>query len=239
MKKSELKKNLFIYLKVTVALLVIFWLLSLVEVVAKDSITTTVNTLQFIFYKLLHDFWAVLIIGVLFFPIFLLFNLRGKKYGELLFVVLGVFLVLGELSLIKYSMTTLLNLGADLLGYSYDDIYKTVVSSESLSITSYLLFLVAPLLFLVAVYFFKKKIPEVFFTRVILVLLILTIPLKFFGSGFNEAKYQNKISFLAEDILQFKLDKLQTNNYQATDIAEYPLLKHQKKQMMYWEVFLI
>ncbi|MFT7900655.1 sulfatase-like hydrolase/transferase [Tenacibaculum ascidiaceicola] len=221
-----MRKSLLTYLKVLAALLVMFWLLGVVEVFASFKEThTVIYVIKLVMYKLLHAFTTAVIIGVLFLPIYYLIGLGNKKIAEIIVIVLGVLLVIGEFSLVKYSATTLLNLGADLLGYSYNDIYKTVASSESFSIVNYLLFLIIPLLFLVLVYLFKKKIPENFFLKTILGLLIVAALLRLFSSEFNEAKYQNKISFLATDILKFKLDKLQTHNYQPEEADEYPLLK--------------
>ena len=221
-----MKKSLVAYLKVLAALLVMIWLLGLFEVITTFKETdTVVFILKVVLYKLLHAVITVLIIGVLLFPLYCLLGLGNKKIAEILLVVLGMFLVIGEFSLVKYSTTTLLNLGADLLGYSYADIYKTIASSKSFSIVNYLFILTIPLLFLVLVYLFKKKIPAKHFLKTILGLLILALPLKFFNSEFNETVYQTKISFLAVDILKFKLDKLQTHNYQPEEANEYPLLK--------------
>lgn len=221
-----MKKSLLIYLKVLAALLVMFWLLGVVEVFVSFKEThTIIYVAKLVMYKLLHAFIAVVTIGVLFLPIYYLVGLGNKKIAEITAIALGVFLVIGEFSLVKYSTTTLLNLGADLLGYSYDDIYKTIESSESFSVVNYLLFLVIPLLFLVVVYLFKKKIPEKLFLKTALGLLIVAALLRLFSLEFNEAKYQNKISFLATDILKFKLDEAQTYSYQPEEIKEYPLLK--------------
>lgn len=221
-----MRKSLLTYLKVLAALLVMFWLLGVVEVFASFKEThTVIYVIKLVMYKLLHAFTTAVIIGVLFLPIYYLIGLGNKKIAEIIVIALGVLLVIGEFSLVKYSATTLLNLGADLLGYSYNDLYKTIASSESFSIVNYLLFLIIPLLFLVLVYLFKKKIPENFFLKTILGLLIVAALLRLFSSEFNEAKYQNKISFLATDILKFKLDKLQTHNYQPEEVDEYPILK--------------
>ncbi|CAM1351635.1 sulfatase-like hydrolase/transferase [Tenacibaculum ascidiaceicola] len=221
-----MKKSLSIYLKVLAALLVMFWLLGVVEVFASFKETHTIfYVTKLVTYKLLHAFITVVIIGVLFLPIYYLVGLGNKKIAEITAIALGVLLVIGEFSLVKYSTTTLLNLGADLLGYSYDDIYKTIESSESFSVVNYLLFLVIPLLFLVVVYLFKKKIPEKLFLKTALGLLIVAALLRLFSLEFNEAKYQNKISFLATDILKFKLDEAQTYSYQPGEIKEYPFLK--------------
>lgn len=221
-----MRKKLLTYLRILAALLVMFWLLGVVEVFASFKEAHTITyIIKFVVYKLLHAFGSAVIIGVLFLPVYYLLGLGNKKLAEITLIAFGVLLVIGEFSLVKYSTTTLLNLGADILGYSYNDIYKTIASSESFSIVNYLLFLIIPLLFLVLVYLFKKKIPENFFLKTILGLLVLVILLRFFSSEFNEAKYQNKISFLATDILKFKLDKLQTHNYQPEEAEEYPFLK--------------
>ena len=224
------KTFLWKYAKVNFALLLTFWFLSLSEIFIKfNDETTIIIILKTIAFKLLNDFFTIVLIGLFLYPIYYLLNLGKKKYGNSFFLIIGGVLVLVQLSLIKYSVTTLLNLGADLLGYSFDDMFLTVSSSESFSILSLLPFLLLPLLFVVLRYFFIKKIPNSWFKRTAIVLLIIVLPLKFLVSDFNDAKYQNKFYFLAADIVEFKLNKLEADNFTVTDENEYPLLKSSEK----------
>jgi lipoteichoic acid synthase len=114
--RNVFKKVPFSYLKVLLALIVTFWMLSLGEAFLQVKDEKTI-LLKLIAFKFLNDAWAVLLIGLIYIPLLLMLNIGRKKYGQTVFVILAILLVLGNLSLIKYSLTTLLNLVADLLGY--------------------------------------------------------------------------------------------------------------------------
>ncbi len=49
-----------------------------------------------------------------------------KKIHLYVIKTLFVLIVISQFALVKYSLTTLINLGADILGYSTDDMYTTV-----------------------------------------------------------------------------------------------------------------
>lgn len=220
------KKISYHYLKVIFALLFTFWMLSLVEVFTRfSSDESLVFILKLIGYKFLNHFWTAIIIGILFYPIYYILNLGKKKFGSAVFLLVCVVLILVELSLVQYSQTTLLNLGADLLGYSFDDIYRTVSSSTSFSLLSLTPFLLFPLLFLVARYFFIKKLTKTFIQVTLIVGTVLVVSLKFFVSEFNDASYQNKISYLFSDIIQSKISAYQIEEFEVTEANEFPLLK--------------
>lgn len=220
------KKIPYRYLKAVFALLLTFWMLSLLEVFTGfKNEKSIVIILKLICFKFLNHFWAVVIIGILFYPIYYILNLGKRKFGEAVFLFVGVVLVLIELSLIQYSKTTLLNLGADLLGYSFDDISRTVSASTSFSLLSLFPFLLFPLLFLATKYFFIKKITKTFIHVTLIAGTVFVVSLKFFVSEFNDASSQNKIDFLLSDIIKSKLNTYQSGNYVVTDSNEYPLLK--------------
>lgn len=229
--RDLLKKIPINYLKIILALIVTFWLLSLGEVflqVQKEK--TLLVTLKLIAFKFLNDTWTVLLIALMYFPILLLLNLGKKKYGQIVFVILALLLILVNLSLVNYSLTTLMNLGADLLGYSVDDIIKTVSSQQSsASLISYSPFLIFPLLFLLIKYFFNKRVSNNLSLKTLLILFVIVLPFKFLASDLKEDGYQNKIHFLAEDIISNKLSKFNTNTYEVSETNAYPLLNASAK----------
>jgi len=229
--RNLLKKIPVNYLKVILALMVTFWLLSLTELFLQvKSEKTILFTLKLITFKFLNDIWTVLLIGLIYFPIFLLLNLGKKKYGQKVFVILALLLVIGNLLLVKYSLTTLLNLGADLLGYSFDDIFRTVSSQESsASLLSYSPLLIFPLLFLLIKYLFNKKVPNNFSIKAPLILFVLVLPFKFLASEFKEDVHQNKIHFLVKDIISYTLSKYENNTYEVSETNTYPLLNPSDK----------
>ena len=223
--KNVFKKLPFNYLKITVALVLTFWVLSLVEVFPQMQKHSAIFIIKLIGFKFLNDIWSVIICGLLFYPIYLLFNLINKKSGIVAFLIFGIILTVAQFSLVKYSMLTLVNLGADLLGYSYDDITTTVSSTESLSVMYFAPFLFFPLLFFGTQYVFGKIKNTTLFNKAFVFISLLLIVVRFFLPGINENVYQNKTYFFASDILKFKLDKYNVKSYQVSDSNEYPFLK--------------
>lgn len=68
-------------------------------------------------------------LGALFYPVFAFFYLLHKKIAQLVFIIVSVVLLLVQLLLSEYFITTLVPLGADLWGYSIADIRQTVGAS--------------------------------------------------------------------------------------------------------------
>lgn len=68
-------------------------------------------------------------LGALFYPVFALCYLLHKKLAKIVFIVVSVVLLLIQLLLSEYFITTLVPLGADLWGYSIADIRQTVGAS--------------------------------------------------------------------------------------------------------------
>ena len=125
MENTEKKKNAFSfkngfrYIYLTLSLIFTFWLITIFEIYSKTAsgiqiqdLTTTLS------FKLLNDFWTGLIIGLLFLPLYLAFVFVKKPIDEILIKVLFCLIIIGQFALVKYSLTTLINLGADILGYS-------------------------------------------------------------------------------------------------------------------------
>ena len=77
-------------------------------------------------------FWAIAIIVI--FPIYLLLFIIHKKTAKIFFIILSLVLLLIQISLSQYFITTLLPLGADLWGYSIADIKQTVGAAGGLPI---------------------------------------------------------------------------------------------------------
>ncbi|MBI2274494.1 MAG: LTA synthase family protein [Bacteroidetes bacterium] len=78
---------------------------------------------------LAKDMVFFLQIGAFFYPVFALCYLLHKKLAQIVFIVLSVMLLLIQLLLSEYFITTLVPLGADLWGYSIADIRQTVGAS--------------------------------------------------------------------------------------------------------------
>ncbi|ARV07843.1 sulfatase [Polaribacter sp. SA4-10] len=230
MKLKFLNNKFFIYILLTLSLILSFWVISLFEIISTIYSGKEIATIfTYILFKFLNQFFAGVLIALICFPLYLIFNYFNKKIGIIFIKIFFALLVLVEFSLTKYSLTTLLNLGADLLGYSMYDIYLTVTSSESISFVYFIAFFIFPLLFLMIFYFIRKKSIHKFIAIGLLVLITFTISLKLFYTDISEAIYQNKTYFFVADVLNYKMNKTEINASNFIGNNEYPLLKSSKE----------
>jgi len=226
MKFNNFSKNTYKYFYLTFSLIVTFWFISLFEIYMTASTGSPTSNIGITLgYKLLNDFWAALGIGLLFLPIFFLTLLIKRPVGIILIMVLFTLVILGQFSLMKYGLTTRLNLGADLLGYSMDDIKMTVVSSESFSFLYFLPFIVFPIIFLSINYFLNKYVGTRQMFAVTAIIVILFGSLKLVLSNSSANNYQNKLFFLVDDIIRFQNEKREANAYNLHGRNDYPFLK--------------
>ncbi|MBA4277474.1 LTA synthase family protein [Flavobacterium sp.] len=211
------------YIYLTFSIIIAFWILSLFEIISNDSENQNIGVS--IVYKLMNDFWAGVVIGLLFVPLYLVF-LYIKKPLEVVFIkVFFALILIIQFALVKYSLTTHINLGADLLGYSFDDMYTTVTASESLSLLYFLPFIIMPLLYLGINYVLKKFTNgrQIFATSFLFIIILGS--LKLVTPDSSAAVFQNKLNFLAKDIINFQNEKNELDISNLVYKKEYPLLK--------------
>ncbi|WP_100613407.1 LTA synthase family protein [Confluentibacter citreus] len=210
------------YIKLTFALIVAFWILSVYEVV--NTPTSHEPFLLTIILKFINDFWCGIVIGIIVFPLFFLINNFKEKLALNIVIMLFMVLVLGQFSLIKYSLTTLVNLGADLLGYSYDDVSSTVSTSESLSIFYFLPFIIFPVILFVSFISLKKYMqkPVLF---ILMASVLLFGVLKLVLPKLSNDGYKNKLAFLTYDIIKFKKEQRDLSMLNLYDSENFPLLR--------------
>lgn len=226
MKFKAPTENSYKYIYLTIALICAFWIISLFELYVSISNGGKGQDLGMtLLYKLLNDFWSATLISLVLFPIYLLIAFLFKKVGEALFIMLFTLLVIAQFGLVKYSLTTLINLGADILGYSFDDMYLTVTSSESMSFLYFLPFIIIPLVFLSLFVVFIKYITRRQILATTVILLILFGSLKIAIAEASHTVYQNKMYFLASDILKFQNEKRELSKLDLFNRNDYPFLK--------------
>ncbi|WP_369752297.1 sulfatase-like hydrolase/transferase [Flavobacterium sp. WC2409] len=226
MKIKSFLNNCFPYIYLTISLVIAFWFITAFEIYNKATnginITNTTTTL---FYKLLNDFGIALLIGVFFFPVYMLFYYVRKPWSVIVIKIIFSLLIIGQFALVKYNLTTLVNLGADILGYSYSDMYTTVTASESLSYLYFIPFIIFPLLYLgINNLLVSYGNPKIIYIISGISILILG-GLKLGVSEASDSTYQNKLSFFVSDIYRFQTDK---NAFNADNLfykKEYPLVQ--------------
>lgn len=215
MKVKFTYKDILEYLYATVSLILIFCLLSLIEVFKNF------DKLSFA-YKILNDFFTGMLIGLLFFPLYLVLKYIKNSVAIIVIKILFSVIALIQLGLIGYSLTTHINLGVDLLGYSLRDIYTTVTASLSISFLLFLPLTVLPVIYLGLnwlLHFFGHKINS----KILLATVFVFGSLNLILAGSSKPATQNKLNFLLSDIIRAENDKSLASQGNTTFKKEYPL----------------
>lgn len=204
------------------------------------------NFFQLLIISITHDllYWLkyIWVIYLVFIPLLMLIPKPAKA---LLKVLIILFFII-HLLLANYFNTALIPLGADIYGYSFQDIQETLNASGGINITA-ILILIVVLALLVYVFFFSIK--KITFTRYTAIIIpILSIALIFsnlfsiskelkldsdFANNlsFNKSEYFYKASFnhffpsTEEVIMDYKEPIIPSFAY--TDEKNYPFL-HQE-----------
>lgn len=226
MKIQDQLKNSQSYLYLSLSLMFSFWLISIFEIFTKliNNIPQE-NTVPLLAFKLLNDFWTVLLISLFLYPLYLILAFIRKPWDNALIKILFILIVIGQFALTKYHLTTLLNLGADFLGYSVNDIFTTVSASESLSVFYFIPFILFPLLFLVLNKYISKQ--QLNKTKYLILGSVTTfvLGLKLLFPDFSNRNYQNKLAFFTADIIRFQIEKKEFSTENLFYKKEYPLIK--------------
>ncbi len=205
---------------------IIFWLISIFEIFTKIYTGIKIPNIAIsLFYKIINDFTAVLLISLVFLPIYLVLYYSKKDSKDIIIKVLFTVIIIIQFALTKYHLTTLVNLGADFLGYSTSDMFITVSASESFSILYFVPFIAFPLLFWAINKFITSKIASKTLLRSSVLLLLISLAVKFLIPEASEVTYQNKLAYFTNEIIRFQEDKKQFNAANLKYKKEYPLLK--------------
>jgi peptidoglycan-N-acetylglucosamine deacetylase len=138
-----------------------------------------------VLFSLIKDLFFLMGIALILFIPFLGLYLLSKNAARVFFLIVAILMLLIQLSLSKYFVTTLVPLGADLWGYSWIDIKTTVGAAGALGIGSVLLFII----WIAAIYFtFKYLKPKIRITDPIAILTFIgcLIILIFTSAALNE-----------------------------------------------------
>ena len=224
--KNELLDR-FDYVYLTISLAITFGLSSLFETYSKVSHGIAIPDIGLeITYKLVNDFWSAIIVSVVLLPLFLLFSLLRKSFSIRAMTMLFTAIVLAQFALVTYSTTTHVNLGADLLGYSFSDMYLAVSSSETFSLMFFLPFIIIPLIFWAINSAFTRWDNKKIILGITATLFIITGSLKLFYSDVTDSKFENKLAFLINETRKFEKNKDLANKIETIKFkSEFPMLK--------------
>lgn len=225
--KFSLKKNEVLnYVYLCIALILAYWVIGAYEVfMSKSIVGNSHNLASTILFKFLNDFLVGIAIAFLFFPFYLFINLWSNKTASIVTYTFFSILILLQFALVKYSLTTLINLGADILGYSYDDAFNTVASSESLSFSYFIPFILFPIVFILLYILIKKYSNHRLILWGGLGAIVIFGILSIFIPDATSESFQNKTAYLAKDLIKFKREQSKITAYNFSERIDYPLLK--------------
>lgn len=225
MNNNQQSKNIFDYSYLCLSMAITFWLISIFEIIAKMYIGIKISNIgTTIVYKLINDFATVLSIGLLCLPLYLIFYFITKGKDSIIKIIFTV-IIIGQFALTKYHLTTLVNLGADFLGYSSSDMFITITASESFSILYFVPFIAFPVVFWLTNKYISTNLTSKILCGVIGIITSVCLFFKILIPEVSELPFQNKLAYFTTDILRFQKDKKQFNATNISYKKEYPLLK--------------
>ncbi|MCE4563055.1 LTA synthase family protein [Maribellus sp. CM-23] len=181
------------------------------------------GTLPYLLFGLKYDLILFLRISALLVLPFLLIAYFSQKAARFFFITFSVLLVLGNMLLLKYFSTSMVPLGADLFGYSAEEIKQTVQVSGELKILPFI-FMALFLLYMVRIFqrhvYYKLK-PWMLGIFCLLMLASL-LPIPFlkqqpsaYNNEFSMFAATNKLNFFGESVFNHYLykGKQQEQNY--------------------------
>lgn len=138
-------------------------------------------------------------VSVLLFILFLLLSFISSRIASIVYIIIAVSCTLGYLSLIQYFNATLVPLGADLYGYSWQEIEQTVGASGKLNVWTLLLMGVVIFFIIMAIIWLSRRIrPGIktawLFLGAILVTGVLGLAAMFSPPSFSK-EYDTNLAF--------------------------------------------
>lgn len=147
------------FLHYALILLFLFILTGFIEVIYDMGVHGTPQSLgSVLMLGLVKEILFFFETGLLLYLPFLLFYLISRDAAKVFFIVLSIALILIQLSLSKYFITTLALLGSDFWSYSGSDIKETVNASGSLNFFTVFMFVVVAVLIVLCFKYLKPKI---------------------------------------------------------------------------------
>ena len=193
----------------------IWLLLMFVFSVAELTLNSFTNSLPSGFFNLMLWsgyldllFWLkwVFVLYIVYVPIYML----SPRIARIIFKVLLILFFIIQIILLNYFNAALVMLGANLFGYSIEDIKQTVGSSGSLNAISIITFIVLLGIVLVSTHFFTKKVKPKFYLALGLPLVSLLF-MSF--SGYKAVEKINLDSVYANSLVTNKSDHFYSSAY--------------------------
>jgi len=160
-RRKILKDNLMLgikrYLTLNLAFLALLVIVRIYEYFyLKHMITMPLGSIKLELFGLGHDILMLLNLAALFCMPFLVLHLLSVRLTNFVFGSLIILFILTEIALIQFLGSTSLLLGADLFGYSFDEIIKIVSAGGGFSVTTQLPVIIVIMLMVALIVYSKR-----------------------------------------------------------------------------------
>ena len=215
-------------LSFSVAFLPIYLFMRLYEIfVVSNMYNFPVGSWKYELLGICFDILAFIkLTAIITIPYLIIFAIKPKA-GKIFYIIMSVFLLIISLSLLQYFGNAKVPLGADLFGYSKEEIQQTIGSSGAFKIMTFVPFIV----FIAATIYFLLKVDIILFPKIIIRIFygLLTIALlyptfvnpeeKKFSNEFDCFIASNKLGYFINSTFEhFKTKKKINNEHDAFDI---------------------
>lgn len=180
---------------------------------------------------IVNDFVFFCKMSLVLLVVFALLCFVSIRAATIVYRVLAVLAILGYLMLIQYFNSTLVPLGADLYGYSWNEIKLTVGASGKLNIWTILLLIIFVAGIVFGLLWLGKKIKPGRVSSFVICLLIVSTSFLAFTSAFSphifSVEYDNNLSrnkldyFLSASMDHFYPEEQETDIYADSYIEDY------------------
>jgi len=225
-RRKILKDNLMLGIKRYLTLnLAFFILLVFVRIYEyfylKHMITMPQGGLKLELFGIGHDILMLLNLAALFCVPFLVLHLLSVRLTNFVFGILIILFILTEIALIQFLGSTSLLLGADLFGYSFDEIIKIVSAGGGFSVTTQLPVIIVIMLMIALLVLSKRLKLNSLFPILFVALIFVSLAFRKYSKP-EPGKYGSELAY---NLVTNKADHIFTATYlffypdEATEVS--------------------
>jgi phosphoglycerol transferase MdoB-like AlkP superfamily enzyme len=207
-----MKKIMQEYIPLSISLLILIFIVRFFEMLyISPAFDLPPHTWNFELQGLLYDLIFALKTAALLLIPYSLIYLFKPVVAKWFFIIAGCLIILISVALSFYFGTAKVPLGADLFGYSFQEISSTTKAAGSLNVMSILIFILFAVLSLFVFLKLKFTIKKDFIVYALYVLFLLVLIFGSFGTAhlrneFGSFTASNKVGFITESLLnKYKL----------------------------------
>ena len=198
-RRKVLKDNVMLgikrYLTLNLAFLALLVIVRIYEYFyLKHMITMPQGSIKLELFGLEHDILMLLNLAALFCVPFLVLHLLSVRLTNFVFGTLIILFILTEIALIQFLGSTSLLLGADLFGYSFDEIIKIVSAGGGFSVTTQLPVIIGIMLMIALVVYSKRLKFNRIFSFLFVVLIFVSLAFRKYTKP-EAGKYGSELAY--------------------------------------------